>query len=262
DPTIAGPVERYKTLRLAQDGNIKFFGFLKQIYSQQNHNSLPRYFAGFTSELYRGLPVTVAKKTLMNVAFFSVKPWADFIAKPYKQDYPLMSVAFTSLAPAIGAAAVGAPLDVVKTLTQHQTGATKGIIPLLRLVVQNTGFRGLFAGVGARFGLITFGYSLNGLFLNLFEQNRQHPTAPPSTQATHHSPNEVEDLTERLGSLSIDTKVDDLTKQLDALSIKEPQASTQAAPNTYLVKKSNPTSHEKDLTTQTSSLDNKSSKPK
>ena len=172
DPTIAAPIERYKTFKISQDTSGNILDFLKDIKNQQGVKTGYDHTFGVIQELYRGLGVTIAKQTLMNVAFFTTKAFVDPMAKPYKNDYPLMSIAFTSLSAGAGAALVGAPLDVVKTLKQQNTGNKTSTKKLLTLVVSQSGFKGLFAGVPARFALITFGYGLNGLFLNLFEMAR------------------------------------------------------------------------------------------
>lgn len=195
DPIIIAPVERYKTFKLSQDKSGNFVTYIQGISAEQPKNiSLNQRISGIGQELYRGTGVTMAKQTLMNVAFFTTKGWADAFVKPYENDYAALSMAFSSIAPGLGAALVGAPLDVAKTLKQKQTGKNVSTKELLKLVLAQSGWKGLFAGTPARFALITFGYGLNGLFLNLFDKYRSQKTEP--------------------------SKVSELTKQFEKLSVK------------------------------------------
>ena len=190
DSTIAAPVERYKTFKIGQDVNANLRGFLKAIKQQTQTNTSPKM--SFVQEVYRGLAVTIAKQTLMNVAFFTTKSWVDVAVKPYQNDYPVMSLAVASITAGTGAAIVGAPLDVAKTLKQQQTGKNIPTKQLLALVLAQSGWKGLVAGVPARFLLINFGYGLNGLFLNVFSKIR--PTKIED---------KIENLSDQLGKLSI-----------------------------------------------------------
>jgi hypothetical protein len=200
DPSIAAPIERYKTFKVSQDANGNLWNFLTAIKNQQRHETTVGKTSGVIRELYRGLGVTIAKQTAMNIAFFSTKAWADGAMKPYKNDYPVMSMAFASIIAGSGAALVGAPLDVAKTLKQQQTGKDIATIKLLKQVLAQSGFKGLFAGVPARFALITFGYGLNGLFLNIFDKLRTEKSLPASESTKN---DEVEAMTKQFEQLSV-----------------------------------------------------------
>jgi hypothetical protein len=222
DPTIAGPVERYKTFSITHDTKTSFFEFAKHIYAQQPHQHFWGKMFGFINEIYRGLGVTMGKQTLMNVAFFTTKPWADNMVKPYKGDYPLLSIVWTSLAPGMSAALVGAPLDVLKTLIQRHTGEKKGAMAHLQLVLQQSGWRGLLAGVPARLVLISTGYGFTAFCLNIFEDVRSSARSSVVPDAS------VELLAEKIENLSLNASDTIIEQQKKPLMISAVYASTNS----------------------------------
>lgn len=193
DSILVAPFERYRTYRVSQDKPGHFFNYIKEI---QDHHQQPNGVVnrqGFIKEIYRGLGVTICKQSLMNVSFFSTKAWANGAMKPYENDYPVITIIFASIAAGFGAALVGAPLDIVKTLKQQQTGKKTSAKVLLNQVYGQAGFQGLFVGVPARFILITSAYGLNGLFLNIFDKIR-------------HQESDIDELTDKFEKLSLTTK--------------------------------------------------------
>lgn len=196
DSILVAPFERYRTYRISQDTPGNFFTYIKNINAQQPQAS------GFISELYRGLGVTIGKQSLMNISFFSTKAWANRFAKPYEKTNPISTIAFSSLMSGLGAALMGAPLDIVKTLKQQQTSINISTKLLLKEVYKRSGWRGLVVGVPARFVLISTAYGLNGLFLNLFEKVRQKNQKPE----INHDLDALNQMTEKMGSLSINNE--------------------------------------------------------
>lgn len=226
DPTIAAPIERYKMYKLTTGEKINFFGFLSKVYAQQPNNLPFGKTQGVINELYRALGVTIAKQTLMNTAFFATDAWASQAVKPYEAEYPVASVAFSSLAAAGSAALVGAPLDVAKTLKQMQTGASKSTLELIQAVLATSGWRGLFAGVPSRFLLIGVGYEINALFLKLMKAIRQDVQSPKSPSKPGKSDLEegvsdelINELAVQFKQLEVTDPVNDLTQRLDHLSV-------------------------------------------
>lgn len=190
--------ERYKMFKILNP-NITFRKFINQVYQLQ-HGSLVSKATGFVYELHRGMGATITKQIFMNTGFFTAKEWANKATKPYKKDHPGMSMAFNSLFPGFCAAAVGGPFDVLKTLTQQKTGDKKKIKAQFVTVLQKAGWRGLLAGVGPKTGLILWGYTINGLFLNIFEEFR---SSKPSKAQSETSNQSLEKLTSKLGTLTI-----------------------------------------------------------
>ncbi len=203
EPFIGGIFERYKTFCITQESKTNFFTFVTRVYRQQQHEHFMVKISGFINEMYRGLGVTMGKQTLMNVAFFTTKPWADNAVKPYKREHPVLSVTLASLAPGISAALVGAPLDVFKTLIQCQMGETKSVTDLLKSVLKQSGWRGLLAGVPARFVLISTGYGVTAGCLNFFESLRSASTRSSAEQTAPS----VECLAAKLNNLSLNSPV-------------------------------------------------------
>lgn len=236
DSLFAGLLERYKVYRITQNEPGNFHRFCLTVYSQQTGGScLPR-LNGFVQEMYRGLGVTIAKQTVMNVAFFTTKSWVDKTSQPYQSHYPASSMVLNALVPGISAALVGAPLDAIKTLSQHNTGKKK-LFKLLTSIVKTSGWTGLFAGIQSRFGLITVGYSLNAGFLTWFERIRSKPVSLSQKNAEP----DISALTERFNALSIH-KLKPPTEEPNAnlLIVKE-------AAHLGTLTRKQPLSHEEDL---------------
>lgn len=169
DPMLLGPIERYKTWKLLQQGKSEnFIGYIKNICKQQNNN-----LHGVLKELYRGLGVTVVKQTMMNGTLFITKGLATDFVKPYEKEHPFASMAFSSIMPGMAAAGVGAPTDLLKSLIQQHTGKNLTVKELFQATIKKSGWKGLFTGLPAKFVLIASGYTVNALFLNLFDKYRK-----------------------------------------------------------------------------------------
>lgn len=192
DPMLLGPLERYKTWKLLQQGKSEnFIGYLRTIRKQQNND-----LQGVLKELYRGVGVTVLKQSMMNGTLFISKGFATDFVKPYEKDHPITSMAFSSIAPGMAAAAVGAPADFIKTLMQQHTGGkTLTVKELFQATIKKSGWKGLFTGLPAKFILISSGYAFNALFLNLFDKYRNadknSKNQPPSPQSVKESAAEL-----------------------------------------------------------------------
>ncbi len=214
DVGIISPLERYKTWLLSQSQKVTFKGYLKQIKEQQGkHLSPEAKLLGVFQELYRGTLVTMGKQFLMNLSLLGALPLANQVMEPYKKDHPKSAMVGASALAGIASAFVGAPLDALKTLTQQQTGKNEKLKVLLdRVLASPAGWRGLFAGLPAKFVLIAMGYGLNGLFLNIFSSLRDphKPEASPSKSNTIINP--MDELTRKLSQLSIDSIQDEEIK--------------------------------------------------
>lgn len=178
DTLLGQTVERYKTWSITQGTKTNIFKFLNVVWNQQNGRPI-----GFAQELYRGAVATAAKATLMNGALFIGLPYANQFVAPYKNDFPLLSKAGAAFLAGGAAALVGAPMDIAKLHAQKQTGEKKPIFVTLRNAYRASGFKGLFAGMPAKFSLIVTGYALNAGFINFFN-GLQKPTLPPTPPNT------------------------------------------------------------------------------
>lgn len=183
DPMILGPLERYKTWKLLQEGKSEnFIGYIKSICKQQNNN-----LSGVIKELYRGVGVTIVKQSMMNGTLFITKGFATDFVKPHEKKHPIASMAFSSIIPGMAAAGVGAPTDLIKSLIQQHTGKNLTVKELFEATIKKSGWKGLFTGLPAKFVLIASGYTVNALFLNLFEKYRKADESdrnePPSQQS-------------------------------------------------------------------------------
>jgi hypothetical protein len=196
DPIIAGPVERYKTYKITHEVDTNIIAFLKQIHREQRG-----LLSMIIAELYRGLGITIVKQSAMNSAFFITKHWADNKVEPYQASHPAGAMAAASIAAGIGAAVAGAPMDVIKTLTQQHTADPVAVLSLLRTVWQRAGLKGLIAGLPARFALISIGYGMNGFFLNLFAKANKSPKPKKDNKSINDML--LNDLTNKMESITL-----------------------------------------------------------
>lgn len=182
DSILSVYIERYKTFALTQTEKTNFFQYLCKIHAEEKvkHNSNPKVAFGMMMEMAAGFRVTAIKQVSMAGAFFTAKELADAYAVPHKVEYPIATMIFTTLAPAVAAAAIGAPAETLKTLIQKQTGQKQKLSSLLKTVVAKAGYRGLAAGLGTRFVLVTFGYGINAAFLKVYDNLKSKPPVPPS----------------------------------------------------------------------------------
>ncbi len=202
DSLIAGPIDRYKTKVMTQDHKTSLWQYLQAIFSHAQTKQHASWVA--LNELYRGLGVTAAKQSVVNSVFFVTHDLANQAVKPYQEEHKKTALIFSTLVPGVAAAFVGAPLDVLKTLSQQHIGVNQGILALLNQVIKQSGFKGLMAGIPARCMLIASGYSLNAFVLNLIKENRQASQVKPEASI----------------EISLNTLIDKLS-QLSIVEIEE-----------------------------------------
>lgn len=160
--------ERYKVLKM-ENSDITFQKYLKIIYRKKTAASPFERAIDVIRNAGKGTAISTLRQGIMNTGFFYGKDITDHYFQPYQKSHPILTTFGSSLGPGLFAAALGAPLDVVKTLKQKSLDNNKSSWQILSNIVKTSGLKSLLAGLPAKFILIFFNYFSYALSMDIYK---------------------------------------------------------------------------------------------